>query len=82
MCGGREANDHQSCLGIAERGHGASPIGPVAIGAALGARDFLAVVHQARALAAIRDFALEHRELVLWRLASNVKPNHSPRDDV
>jgi len=59
MRGGRESDDDETSIGIAKGRHGASPVGPIAIRAALGARDFLAVTHQAGTLAAFRNFAFE-----------------------
>ena len=67
MRGGREADQNKIGFGIAKRRYGTPPIGPVAIRAALGARDLLAIVHQARALAAIRDLTLQYGEPVLRR---------------
>src|ERR1700722_5492683 len=64
MRSGGKADDNQTRFRIAERRHGPAPISPIAIGPPLDARDFLKVVNQTRALAAIRNFALQNREIV------------------
>jgi hypothetical protein len=43
--GGREPDDDEVGFGIAKGRHGTAPVGPIAIRAALGARDFLAVLN-------------------------------------
>src|SRR5690242_8058496 len=52
MRGGSEAKNQELRLSIAESGNGLAPVFPFTIGAALFARDFLAVFHETRALAA------------------------------
>ena len=56
---GGESDDDEAGLGVAERGDGAAPVGFVAVGAALGLGDVLAVFAEAGALVAIDDFFLE-----------------------
>ena len=81
MRGGRESDDDEAGFRIAKGRHGASPVGPIAIRAALDARDFLAVTHQARTLAAFRDFAFECDKPFLSQCApgenSAIQPHNS-----
>jgi hypothetical protein len=58
-CGG-QADDQELSLRIAEAGDGAAPVRFVAVGAALGAGDFLAVANQARAFAALDNLSVEY----------------------
>ena len=56
---GGEADDDEAGFGIAEGGDGEAPVGFVAIGAALGLGDGLAVLAEAGALVAVGDLFLE-----------------------
>ena len=59
VCTGGEADDDEAGFGIAERGDGAAPVDFVAVGAALGLGDGLAVFAEAGALVAVDDLFLE-----------------------
>src|SRR5207237_693873 len=60
VCGGRQSQDQQAGLWIAEAGNGLSPIRPVAIGAPLYGRDLPAVSHQPRTSLASDDLRLKY----------------------
>src|ERR1700731_4726720 len=62
VCGGRKPDDDEISLRVAKGRHGTAPVGPIAVRSALGAGYFLAITHQAGALAALRDFALERNK--------------------
>jgi len=57
---GGQAEDKDAGVGIAEGGNGASPVGLVAVGAALEFRNFRSVRAEAGAAATVYDFLLEY----------------------
>src|SRR5580765_7636742 len=73
MRAGRESDDDQACVRVAKGRHGPSPISPIAIRASLGARDFLAVMHQSGTLTALRDFAFECGKWVVCQLCVRIR---------
>ncbi len=62
--GGRESQDQELGVPIAEAGNGLAPVFPVAKRETLLARDFFAVEHKARAFAAADDLLIELFERV------------------
>ena len=70
MSGGRQADDKQLGVRIAEAGHRPAPIVPVVKGTALTARHFFAILHQARAFVAADYSFAQMREALGPRFAA------------
>src|SRR5882724_10037676 len=78
MRAGCQSDDDQTGVRVAKGRNGASPIRPIAIRTTPDACDFLAVTHQTRTLAALRDFAFEHDQRLLCHCASKMNSTLPP----